>query len=40
MVAVVLILVVIQFLALIWYTASYIPFARTMIINCFTGCCK
>jgi hypothetical protein len=22
------------------YTASYIPFARSMIINCLTGCIK
>jgi len=36
----VIVLVIIQALALFWYCASYIPFARTMIINCAKGCCK
>lgn len=33
----VLIFVIIQFLALIWYTLSYIPFARQAITSCCRG---
>jgi len=36
--ALVLICVFAQFLALCWYTLSYIPFARTMVLNCFQSC--
>lgn len=30
--------VVIQFLALTWYSISYIPFARDAVIKCFSAC--
>ena len=33
-------LLVIQFLALVWYTASYIPYARQAIQNCLCSCFK
>ena len=36
--ALVLICVFAQFFALCWYTLSYIPFARTMVLNCFQSC--
>ncbi|KAG5176745.1 Got1/Sft2-like family-domain-containing protein [Tribonema minus] len=39
-VAIVLVLLVIQCIAAVWYTASYIPYGRTMIINTFCGPCK
>ncbi|KAM4771445.1 vesicle transport protein SFT2A [Rhinophrynus dorsalis] len=29
---------ILQFLALTWYSLSYIPFARDAIIKCFTSC--
>ncbi|XP_039593957.1 vesicle transport protein SFT2A isoform X1 [Polypterus senegalus] len=29
---------VLQFLAMTWYSLSYIPFARDAIIKCFTSC--
>lgn len=28
---------VVQYLAMIWYALSYIPFARTMVKNCFSS---
>ena len=34
------VLVIGQMIALFWYCASYIPFARTMIKNCAKGMCK
>ena len=34
----VLALVLVQFLALLWYTASYIPFARQLITRAVKGC--
>ncbi|GAB6025317.1 hypothetical protein CHUAL_010732 [Chamberlinius hualienensis] len=34
----VLIFVIIQFLAMTWYSLSYIPFARDAIKKCFDGC--
>ncbi len=36
----VLLLVVVQFLALIWYTLSYIPYGRTVAASAVTGCFK
>nr|CCC91760.1 conserved hypothetical protein [Trypanosoma congolense IL3000] len=33
----VLLLCVVQFLAMMWYVLSYIPFARTAVKNCFQG---
>ena len=36
----VLLSVLVQFLALVWYTLSYIPFARDMVLSCLKGCCK
>ncbi len=32
-----LVAIIIQFLALIWYTLSYIPYARTCVKNLITG---
>ncbi|NP_001165252.1 SFT2 domain containing 1 L homeolog [Xenopus laevis] len=29
---------ILQFLAMTWYSLSFIPFARDAIIKCFTGC--
>ncbi len=40
MVVLVLALVLVQFLALVWYTLSYIPYGRTMVLNCLTAPCK
>lgn len=37
-VAAVIVLVIIQFIALIWYTLSYIPFAREMICSGMRNC--
>lgn len=34
----IVIAIFIQFLALVWYTLSYIPFARDMVKNCFMDC--
>eukprot|EP00164_Ancoracysta_twista_P013183 GFYU01020962.1.p1 GENE.GFYU01020962.1~~GFYU01020962.1.p1 ORF type:complete len:155 (-),score=11.64 GFYU01020962.1:134-598(-) len=28
---------IVQYLAMIWYALSYIPFARSMVKNCFSG---
>lgn len=39
-VALCLVLIVIQFLALCWYCLSFIPYGRKMALNCLTGCCK
>jgi hypothetical protein len=36
-VGLVILFLIIQFLALIWYSLSYIPFARTAVINCCRG---
>ena len=36
-VAIVIILIILQFLALTWYVLSFIPYARSMVQNCF-GC--
>ena len=36
----VLLSVLVQFLALIWYTLSYIPFARDAVLGCLKSCCK
>ena len=33
-----LVMVLLQFLALIWYTISYVPFAREMVKNMFGNC--
>ncbi|CAM9206622.1 unnamed protein product [Heterosigma akashiwo] len=38
-IAVVLFLLLIQVLAAIWYTASYIPYGRKMIVNCLQTTC-
>ena len=32
---VVLLFIIVQFLALIWYSLSYIPYARTLVKKCF-----
>eukprot|EP01089_Gocevia_fonbrunei_P014098 TRINITY_DN3788_c0_g1_i4.p1 TRINITY_DN3788_c0_g1~~TRINITY_DN3788_c0_g1_i4.p1 ORF type:complete len:168 (-),score=7.10 TRINITY_DN3788_c0_g1_i4:8-511(-) len=37
---VILILVVIQFAALVWYAASYIPYAQSCIKTTCAGCCS
>ncbi|KAE8601919.1 hypothetical protein XENTR_v10013831 [Xenopus tropicalis] len=29
---------ILQFIAMTWYSLSYIPFARDAVIKCFTGC--
>ncbi|CAF1331504.1 unnamed protein product, partial [Didymodactylos carnosus] len=34
----VLLFVILQFLALMWYTLSYIPFARNAVKSCCQGC--
>ncbi len=31
--------IIIQFLSLVWYVLSYIPFARTMVWNLCGSCC-
>mmetsp|Transcript_6439 Transcript_6439/g.9658 ORF Transcript_6439/g.9658 Transcript_6439/m.9658 type:complete len:173 (+) Transcript_6439:68-586(+) len=36
----ILVLLVIQCLSAIWYSASYIPYGRTMIVNACCGPCK
>ena len=36
----VLLSVLTQFLALVWYTLSYIPFARDMVLGCMKSCCR
>ncbi len=36
----VLLSVVVQFLALVWYTLSYIPFARDMVLSCMKSTCR
>eukprot|EP00949_MAST-11_sp_MAST-11-sp1_P005182 g5182.t1 len=38
--AVIIMLLICQFLALSWYALSYIPFARTAVKNCAAGCFK
>ena len=38
--AIIVVLVIGQMIALFWYCASYIPFARTMIKNCAKSMCK
>jgi hypothetical protein len=38
--AIVLALLVAQFCALVWYTASYIPYARNAIQSCLCSCFK
>ena len=30
----------IQFLAMLWYFITYIPYGQTMLKNCLCGCCK
>ena len=35
----VIICVILQLIALVWYAASYIPFAQRMLKNCCGGCC-
>lgn len=37
LVPVILLLLAFQFCAMVWYTASYVPYARWMIKNCFRG---
>jgi hypothetical protein len=32
--------VILQFLSLCWYTLSYIPFARQMVLSCLGSCVK
>jgi len=39
-VALIVLCVVGQFLALCWYTLSYIPFARQAVLSCLGSCCK
>jgi len=39
-VAGVIILMIVQFLAYIWYCLSFIPFARNAVIGACQGCCK
>ena len=34
-----IICVILQLIALVWYAASYIPFAQRMLKNCCGGCC-
>lgn len=34
----IIVLIVFQFFALVWYSASYIPFARSAIKTCVTSC--
>lgn len=36
----IIVCVISQFLALCWYTLSYIPFARQAVLSCLQGCCK
>ena len=36
---VLIVLIVVQFLSLVWYTLSYIPFAQSMVTNCCKGYC-
>ena len=36
---VLIILIVVQFLCLVWYTLSYIPFAQDLVKNCCKGYC-
>ena len=31
-------MIIVQFLALIWYTLSYIPYARDLVWGCLTKC--
>ena len=31
-------MIIIQFLALVWYTLSYIPYARDLVWGCVTKC--
>ena len=35
----IIVLVVVQSLALLWYMLSYVPFARDFVRNCCKGCC-
>jgi hypothetical protein len=35
----VVIAIVFQFMALVWYTLSFIPFAREILSGCFAGIC-
>ena len=35
-----IVLIVLQFLALVWYTASYIPGGQAAIRGCATSCCS
>ena len=34
----VVVMIIIQFLALVWYTLSYIPYARDLVWGCVTKC--
>lgn len=34
----VIVMIIIQFIALVWYTLSYIPYARNLVCNAITGC--
>ena len=36
----VILMIIVQFLALIWYTLSYIPYARDLVWSCITKCGK
>jgi predicted membrane channel-forming protein YqfA (hemolysin III family) len=33
-------MIVVQFLALVWYTLSYIPYARDCVLKAMTSCCR
>jgi len=39
-VALCIVLIVVQFCALVWYTASYIPFAQAFITSTLQACCR
>ncbi len=39
-VALIVLCVIAQFLALCWYTLSYVPFARQAVMACLGSCCK
>lgn len=36
--ALVIVMIIIQFIALVWYTLSYIPYARNAVCGMFKGC--
>lgn len=36
----VLCMILVQFLALVWYTLSYIPYARDLVWRMMANCCR